>query len=339
MSPPVPAAAAPLAGPVLVTGATGFVGRHLLPALEAAGLDVRCASRDPNSARSRFPHRQWVEADLHRPHTLAPALMGCSAAYYLVHSVGSSHDYAAREREAALDFRAAAAAAGVERIVYLGGVAPPGPPSRHLASRLETGAILRQGTVPCVELRAAMVVGAGGESWAIVEQLAGRLPAMVLPRWLRNRSCPVAIEDVVVALLAGLDLPPGWSGALDVPGPEIVSHRDLLRLVARRLGHRPPMLDVPVLSPHLSAYWIGLVTTANLALARELVEGLRTDLLPADQGIWQLLADHERLTVERAVEEALADRNAAPSPGPAALARLRGLGARWVGERRPLVPR
>lgn len=324
------------AAPCLVTGATGFVGRHLLQALEAAGLAVRCASRDPDDARRQFPDRQWVEADLHRPHTLEAALAGCRTAFYLVHGVGSSGDYATREREAALDFRAAAAAAGLERIVYLGGVAPAGPPSRHLASRLETGEILRQGPVPCVELRAAMVVGAGGESWVIVEQLAGRLPAMVLPRWLRNRSCPVAVEDVVVALLAGLDLPSGWSGALDVPGPEVLSHRDLLRLVARRLGHRPPMLDVPVLSPHLSAYWIGLVTSANLALAQELVEGLRTDLLPADQGIWRLLPDHQRLTVDEAVEHALADRAADPSPGAAAAERLRTLGRHWASERRPL---
>jgi uncharacterized protein YbjT (DUF2867 family) len=323
--------------PVLVTGATGFVGRHVLPALEAAGLEVRCASRDPAGARRRFPHRHWVEADLHRPHTLTAALDGCRSAYYLVHGVGSSRDYAARERAAALDFRAAAAAAGLERIVYLGGVAPAGAPSRHLASRLETGEILREGPVSCVELRAAMVVGAGGESWVIVEQLAGRLPAMVLPRWLRNRSCPVAVEDVVVALLAGLDLPSGWSGALDVPGPEIISHRDLLRLVARRLGHRPPMLDVPVLSPHLSAYWIGLVTTASLALAQELVEGLRSDLLPADQGIWRLLPDHPRLTVAEAVGRALADRGAAPSPGAAAAERLGSLGARWASGRRPLA--
>jgi uncharacterized protein YbjT (DUF2867 family) len=326
----------PVAGTVLVTGATGFVGRHLLPALEAAGLDVRCASREPEAARRRFPQRQWVEADLHRPRTLAAALDGCRSAYYLVHGVGTSRDYAARERAAALDFRAAAATAGVERIVYLGGVKPVGVPSRHLASRLETGEIFRQGPVPCVELRAAMVVGAGGESWAIVEQLAGRLPAMVLPRWLRNRSCPVAVEDVVAALLAGLDFAPGWSGALDLPGPEVISHRDLLRLVARRLGHRPPMLDVPVLSPHLSAYWIGLVTTANLALAQELVEGLRTDLLPADEGVWRLLPERVPLSVAEAVDRALADREAALSPGPAASERLRRLGTRWAGERRLL---
>ena len=141
---------------------------------------------------------------------------------------------------------------------------------------------------------------------------------------------------MVVALLAGLDLPSSWSGALDVPGPEVVSHRDLLRLVARRLGHRPPMLDVPVLSPHLSAYWIGLVTSADLALAQELVEGLRSDLLPADQGIWTLVPDRARLTVAEAVERALADRDAVPSPGRAATERLRSLGTRWASERRSL---
>ena len=329
---------APLAGPILLTGATGFVGRHLAAALEGAGVALRCGTRSPERARGQWPRRAWVELDLDRPHTLAPALASCRAAFYLVHSVGQEGDYAERERGAATDFRAAAERAGVERIVYLGGVAPAGQPSSHLRSRLEVGEILRAGEVATAELRAAMVVGAGGESWLIVQQLAARLPAMLLPRWLRNRSCPVAIEDVVAALLSALDLRPGWSGWLDVPGPVAISHRDLLLKVAAQLGHRPPILDLPVLSPRLSSYWIGLVTSADLSLARELVEGLRSDLLPADEGIWRLLPQWPRTPLDVAVERALADTQARPSPGPAMTERLRGLGARWAAARRPLEP-
>jgi uncharacterized protein YbjT (DUF2867 family) len=323
---------------VLLTGATGFVGSHLATALRAAGLDVRCGTRDPATARQRRPGWDWVTLDLERPHTLAPALDGCRAAFYLVHGVGETSDYGRRERGEALDFRAAAQRAGVARVVYLGGVAPAGEPSRHLGSRLATGEILREGPVSTVELRAAMVVGAGGSSWAIVQQLAERLPAMALPRWLRNRSAPVSIEDTVVALLAGLDLADGWSGWLDVPGPEVISHRDLLRLVAGRLGNHPLLLDVPVVTPRLSSYWIGLVTAAPLSLARELVEGLRSDLLPADDGIWRLLAEHRRVPLVEAIDRALADGKSEGTPTPAMTERLGRIGTAWKSSRRPLSP-
>lgn len=325
-------------GPVLLTGATGFVGRHLIEALEGAGATVRCGTRSPDRARRRWPQRRWFELDLDRPHTLEPALDGCRVAYYLVHSVGQSKDYGERERAAALDFRRIAERCGVERIVYLGGVAPAGKPSHHLLSRLEVGKALRHGTVACLELRAALVVGAGGDSWSMVQQLAERLPAMLLPRWLRNLSCPVSVEDVVAALLAGLDLPPDWSGWLDVPGPETISHRDLLLRVAGQLGHRPHIIDLPVLSPRLSSYWIGLVTSADLALARELVEGLRSDLLPEDDGIWDLLPEHRRVSLNQAIERALADRGEGPTPGAAMAGRLRESGGRWLASRRRLEP-
>lgn len=317
--------------PVLITGATGFVGSHLAVALEAAGIPIRCATRSPEAARERHPERDWVALDVEEPHTLEPALEGCRAAYFLVHRISGADDYEARELGAARDFRNAAASRGLERIVYLGGVEPAGRPSRHLRARLETGRILREGSVPAVELRAAMVVGAGGASWEMVHELAQRLPAMILPRWLRNRSRPVLIDDVVLALLAALDLELGGSGWLDVPGPTVASHRELLQMVAERMGYRPPLFDVPVLSPRLSSYWIGLVTSADLALAQELVEGLTSDLLPTGEIVWDRIDGHEPASLEVAIRRALTDGTSADRPTSAALERIRTLARGYAG--------
>jgi uncharacterized protein YbjT (DUF2867 family) len=324
---------------ILLTGATGFVGGHLRVALEAAGHDVSCGTRDPEASRREHPDRRWVEVDVEQPHTLEPALDGCDAAYYLVHHISGDDGYAEREVASAQDFRAAAERAGVERIVYLGGVEPAGTPSRHLQARLDTGRTLREGEVPTAELRAAMILGAGGASWEMVHDLAKRLPAMLLPRWLRNRSRPVAIDDVVVGLLAALDLPAGWSGWFDVPGPEILSHRDLLAKVAGHMGYQPPLLDVPVVTPRLSSYWIGLVTDADLDLAKELVEGLTSDLLPTGDVLWPHLADYKPLDVDEAVENALADPRRQEEPSEATARRIRAATERYLaGPRLSLDP-
>lgn len=293
--------------PVLLTGATGFVGSHLYPALDAAGVPVRCASRSPEKAARSHPGREWVEIDLEKPHTLDPALAGCRAAYYLIHRISNDPDYVQSEVAGARDFAAAAAKAGLERIVYMGGVEPAGKPSRHLEARLETGRVLRAGEVPTVELRAAMIIGAGSASWEMVHDLAKRLPAMVLPRWLQNRSRPVLIDDVVVALLAALDLPAGWNGWLDAPGPTTISHKELLRMVAREKGYSPLMVDVPVVTPKLSSYWIGLVSDTKLEMVQELVEGLTSDLLPSGELIWDRLPSHRPVEVDQAIRLALGD--------------------------------
>jgi uncharacterized protein YbjT (DUF2867 family) len=292
--------------PVLLTGARGFVGRHLRVALEAAGRHVRCASRRPELGRSR-PGREWVRADVGDPSSLAAALDGCESAFYLVHDMGAGPGYAEREARQAALFRDAAARAGLRRVVYLGGTRPAGRPSRHLESRLETGRILRSGAVSTVELRAGMVVGAGSESWQIVRDLSSRLPVMVLPRWLRNHSQPIAVDDVVRGLLAALDLRLADSACLDLPGPETVSHRELLRRVSLRRGREAWMVDVPVLTPRLSSHWIRLVTRANFAIARELVDGLTSDLLAGPDTLWARIGSAPRLDLDRAIDEALAD--------------------------------
>lgn len=315
-----------MAETVLLTGATGFVGRHLRPALEAAGYRVRCTSRDPVRAEARAPDVDWVRLDLDDPASLAPALEGCQRALYLIHGMGSGEDYAEREVAGARRFREAAEAAGLERLVYLGGVAPAGEPSRHLAARIATGEALRSGSLSAIELRAAMVIGEGSESWLMVTDLARRLPAMLLPRWLQNTSWPISIEDVTRGLLAALRLPGQDSAVFELPGAERIEHRELLKRVSRELGRRPLMLDVPLVTPRLSSYWIGFVTRADVALAKELVRGIGSDLEPTGPSLWEAAGLDPPLSLEVAFRRALADLGQNDPPSSATLARLRELG-------------
>jgi len=291
---------------VLLTGATGFVGRHLYPALVDAGYQVICGTRRARSASRRQPGRSWVTVDVDKPRTLMDALHGCHAAVYLIHGMAGGGDYANREQRAATAFAHAAAARRLQRIVYLGGMPPAGPPSKHLRSRLETGRILRAGQVPCVELQASMIIGPGSESWRIVRDLCARLPVMALPPWLSTRSQPVAIEDVVVALVHALEIEDTRCGSYPLPGPEILSAREILQRCARLLGVEPVTLETPMLSPALSARLVGLVTRANGRLASELVEGLASDLVCRGRGFWTLLPEHRQRSFEVAARSALA---------------------------------
>lgn len=295
--------------PVLLTGATGFVGRHVLPALVEAGFGVRCASRRPPKSAGTDSIR-WVEMDVERPETMALALRGVRSVVYLVHGMGEGGDYEARERESAIQFAEEADRAGVRRIVYLGGIAPMGRPSKHLRSRLATGEIFRNGPVPTIELRAGMVIGAGSESWRIVRDLAMRLPAMVLPQWSRTRSQPIAIEDVVVALVQSLQLPEEDVGCYDLPGPETLSAKDILFRIARLRGMQPRVVNVPFLTPGLSSHWLRLVTRANFQVAQQLVLGLTSDLISPDDGFWRLLPNHERVSFDDAARRALLEEEA-----------------------------
>jgi uncharacterized protein YbjT (DUF2867 family) len=294
--------------PLLLTGATGFVGRALWDVLEAAGHRVRGATRHPAAAQRRWPHREWAAADVDSGDGLPAALEGCRAAFYLVHGMsgGASH-YREREVAAARRFATAAARAGVERIVYLGGVAPDGPPPEHLRSRLEVGQALASGSVPALELRASMIVGAGSVSWMIVRDLAARLPAMVLPRWMRSRTQPVSIVDVTTALEAALHVPLTASASYDLPGPETMTGREILEATARALRLRHPLVvEVPLLSPWLSSHWVRLVTRADWAIAQELVLGLTSDLIARDARYWSVIGHTGLTTFARAATHALA---------------------------------
>ncbi len=291
---------------VLVTGATGFIGRALVSALCAEGRGVVAASRRSVAAVEPEGCPEWRICDLLRPETLPAALAGVRVAYYLVHSMGSGHaNFQDVERRTAEAFVNAAAAAQVERIVYLGGPAPTGAPSPHLQSRLAVGEILRGGSVPCAELRASMVVGAGSASWQIVRDLAVRLPFMVLPRWLKSRTRPVALDDVVGALVSAGTMELSGSAWFDLPGPEVMTGREILERIAKLRGRRIRAVEVPLLTPELSALWLKLVTRTDFSLARELVLGLTDDLLGTDGRFWELTHHPTLISFDRAAQRAL----------------------------------
>jgi uncharacterized protein YbjT (DUF2867 family) len=296
---------------VLVLGATGFIGRALTPALLAANETVRAGSRRA-VGRSRDDgagaSAEWVTCDVRSPATLGRALEGIACVYYLVHGMGDAgHDFAAVDRASAEAVARLAAESGVQRIVYLGGVEPRGATSEHLASRLEVGRILRTGKVPTVELRASMIVGNGSASWQILRDLAVRLPFMVLPRWLESASCPIALPDVVTALLDArhIPLPAGESAVFDIPGPEVLTAHEMLMIVAALDGRHIPSLRVPFLTPRLSAHWLRLISGADYGVARELVLGLEDDLLPRDRRYWELTQHPPRVSFRAAAREAL----------------------------------
>ena len=296
-----------MSGPVLVTGATGFVGSRLADALHAGGVPVRCGSRRPARAAAGRPDLDWVAFDLEDPDVIDEALQGVRAAVYLVHLMADGEGYAERERGAAAMFARLAADNGLERVIYLGGVAPQGPPSEHLQSRLDTGRILREGTVPTLELRAGMIIGDGSESWKICRDLSARLPFMLLPKWLRSRSAPVAIDDVITGLIASLDLPLVHSTIYDLPGPEVLTAEQILVRAARLRGMEPRTLALPLVSPQLSSYWLKLVSGADFMVAQELVHGLVHDLLPTHPSLWDALPDMQPLGFDEAVRRATAD--------------------------------
>ncbi len=294
-------------GEVLLTGATGFVGQALYPVLESAGYEVRCATRNAERARKRWPNRKWISMDVDDGESVLRALEGCGAAYFLIHRMGEHEDYESQEAAAAMTFLDAATRMGVERVVYLGGVKPPGEPARHLRSRLVTGAILRSGEISTVELRASMIIGAGSASWQIIRDIAMRLPVMVCPRWLKNRTEPVAITDVTAALTGALSVELEESAYFDLPGPEVLSFRQCLERVSNVVGNRPIMVDIPFLSPRLSSYWLKLVTGANFDLARQLVENLKDDLLAGSSDYWSLIEHEELMGFDEMVRRALAE--------------------------------
>ncbi len=280
------------ADPILVTGASGYVGSQLMPELLARGHVVRALARNPS--RSVLPAGVEVRgADAVSGAGLAEALAGCTTAYYLIHSMGrgsgDAAGFAERDRRAARNFGDAAAAAGVRRVIYLGGLGPTGEDaSAHLRSRHEVAGILRERVPETVYVRAAMVIGAGSASFMMMKALVERLPAMICPRWVDTRSQPVAIEDVV-RTLADLAVHQPAPAEVQLGGPDVLTYREMMQRAAGILGRRPPaIIRVPVLSPRLSSYWVTLVTPVDAGLARPLIDGLKSEMVveqPPPSGI------------------------------------------------------
>lgn len=268
--------------PVLVTGATGYIGGRLVPRLLEAGYRVRCLVRSPRKLADRpwagDPRVEIVGCDLLDGERLVEAMRGCGAAYYLIHSMDSAGpDYARQDRVIARTFADAAERAGLERIVYLGGLGETGKDlSEHLSSRREVGRILASRRTPVTVLRAAMIIGSGSASFEILRYLVERLPVMVTPRWVRTECQPIAVADVLGYLVDCLSVPATAGRTLDIGGPDILSYLDLMRVMADARGlRRRLVVPVPVLTPRLSALWIHLVTPVGRRIARPLAEGLR----------------------------------------------------------------
>ncbi|MGE0068107.1 MAG: NAD(P)H-binding protein [Solirubrobacterales bacterium] len=290
---------------IAVAGATGYIGGLLCKELLERGKEVRALARRPERAGDLAQAGcEVVRADVLEPASLGPALDGVDVAYYLVHSMGrgSDGDFARRDHQGAENFAAAAAAAGVRRIVYLGGL---GEGSKHLASRHETAEVLRAGPVPVAYFRAAAVIGAGSESFRTVFYLVKRLPVMVTPRWVTTRTQPIAVVDAVAYLADASDLDLPLDRELQIGGPDVTTYGGMIDELARALGRRPPFrITVPVLTPALSSLWIGLVTPVDAGVARPLIEGLATETVVTDPSGMELLPERVPVALEQALREA-----------------------------------
>jgi uncharacterized protein YbjT (DUF2867 family) len=302
---------------VLVTGATGYIGGRLVPALLAAGHDVRCFVRDPGRIEGRFAGAEIARGDLFDEPSVEAALRDCDVAFYLVHSMSDDRrDFTRRDREGAQIFGRAAAAAGVGRIIFLGGLGDEhglAKLSPHLRSRHEVGDELRKCGVPVTEFRAAIIVGSGSVSFEMLRYLTERLPVMIVPKWLRTRVQPIGIRDVLAYLVAALTTPQSAGKIVEIGGADVFPYEQLMLHYAAIRGLTRRIFVVPLFSPGLSSRWIHLVTPIPGSIARPLVEGLFNEVVVRDDSARTLFPEIEPAGYDETVRRAL-DRHAASGP-------------------------
>jgi uncharacterized protein YbjT (DUF2867 family) len=293
---------------ILVTGASGSIGSRLVDRLVEAGHTPRLAGRRPERLNARWPGLPAVELDVMRQGTVAGAVSDVDAAFYLVHSMeaGASHAFRERDAQGARNFAQAAKAAGVKRVVYLGGLGQEGQAlSEHLASRQETGRILAEKGPPVLELRAAMVIGSDSASYRMLTDLVNRLPVMVLPRWVSTPSQPIAMSDVVSYLAAALDVKLVQDRTIvEIGGPDILTYRRMIELVAAQRGKHPVLVTVPFLTPRLSSYWCAITTSVPMATAQPLIDGMTVPMVVRPEAAAALFPDIRPMAFADALREA-----------------------------------
>ncbi len=298
---------------VLVTGATGYVGGRLVPRLLEAGYRVRCLVRDP----ARLQGRPWgeqvevAEGDVFRPATLVAAMQGVDAAYYLIHSMSGSADFHERDLIAARSFGDAAYVAGVQHIIYLGGLGDPDADlSQHLRSRQKTGEALREAGVPVTEFRAAIIVGSGSVSFEMIRYLTERIPVMICPRWVYTRVQPISIRNVLEYLVTALETPESRGKVIEIGGSDVLTYGDMMMGYAEVRGLHRLLLPVPVLTPRLSSHWVHWVTPIPAEIARPLIEGLRNEVIVRDDTARRLFPNIQPMDYQTSVRLALASLEA-----------------------------
>lgn len=296
-------------GPILVTGASGYVGGRLIRVLADRGRPVRGMSRRPEYLAPRLPAgAEAVAGDALDAGSLAPAMEGVDTAYYLIHSM-EGDDFREEDRRAAENFAAAAGSAGVRRIIYLGGLGSADDLSEHLASRQEVGSILRESGVPTLELQASIILGSGSLSFEMLRSLVEHLPVMVTPRWVSQEAQPIAIEDVLDYLVAGIDVELDGSEVVQIGGPDRVSYGDLMMEYAARRGLTRTMIPIPLLTPYLSSLWLGLVTPVYARVGRKLVDSLKNETVVDSDRARELFPAIEPRPVPEAIARALANED------------------------------
>ena len=293
---------------ILLTGGSGYVGGRLIPLLERQGVRLRCMIRNPEKMRSRAqPGTEIVQGDVMDPTSLDRALKGVHTAYYLVHLMSGSKDFEKEDRQAAQNFAGAAKKAGVQRIIYLGGLGDDADPalSPHLRSRHEVGKILRDSGVETIEFRASLVIGTGSLSFDLIRALTDRLPVMLCPRWLSTPTQPIAVDDVLAYLLAAKELSPGESRIFEIGSPDVTTYGGMIREYARQRGLRRWLISVPVLTPYLSSLWLALVTPAAFEVGRHLIEGLKNPTVVQDRTALNVFSIRP-MGIREAIQKALA---------------------------------